>query len=175
MHTVFIGIGSNLGDRDKNCKMAVELLSARKIAKNIIISKFYETKAMLPNCTSPQKRCPTPFGGTPNKSHKKNDWPDFINGVARVETELSPKELLSVLHNVEAELGRIRTGVKWEPRTIDLDILFYDDLVIDTPELKVPHPELHKRMFVLAPLCDIAEELIHPIFKITVKELKEKL
>ncbi len=131
MSIVFIGIGSNLGNKRANCETAIELLQKNSHIKLIARSKWYETEALT-----------------------KGD-PKFINGAIKLETSLSPVELLHELQKIETEIGRVRTRKKWEPRVIDLDILFYDDLVMNTPELKIPHPELHKRMFVLKPLCDI--------------------
>ncbi len=153
MHTAFIAIGSNLGERLKNCERAVERLAQDGVAENVIKSRWYETPPLAEN---------------PNS---KFQIPKYINGVVKIETELKPMELLLSLQKIEASLGRVRTGKKWEPRTIDLDILFYDDLIIDEPDLKVPHPELHKRMFVLEPLCDIEPALEHPVFNKTIKEL----
>ncbi len=178
MHTVFIGIGSNLGDRQKNCEMAVERLRSSKIAKNVMISKWYETEAMV--CHSELRRSEEsqeyniiqgilrPFGA-------QNDNPPYINGATKLETELTPRQLLTVLNKIEANLGRVRTSEKWGPRTIDLDILFYDDLIINEQDLKIPHPEAHKRIFVLSPLCDIAPDLIHPVLNRTATQLKEIL
>ena len=179
VHTVYLGIGSNLGDREKNCEKAIKLLKSSSIAKNIIISKWYETKPVLPPpCHS--ERSEESAGS--NFIHEilrplraQNDTPPFINGVAYLETELTPRQLLEALHEIESSLGRIRTGEKWEPRTIDIDILFYDDIVLNEHDLKIPHPEAHKRMFVLEPLCDIAPLLIHPVLKRTIREFKEAL
>ena len=151
-HTAFIGVGSNLGDRVANCEFAVTLLQQDGLTKLLIKSKWYETRALVRWCDSTLV-------------------PDYINGVVRIETELSPYELLAALQKIENRLGRVRTGKKWEPRTADLDILFYDDMVIDTPALKIPHPELHKRMFVLRPLCDIAPTFAHPVLNETMQEL----
>lgn len=156
MPRVFIGIGSNLGDRHKNCEAATLRLQTHPHIKNLIKSAWYGTEAVVPE----ERR-------TKNEER-------FINGAACFETDLPPQKLLEFLQEIEAELGRLRTGKKWEPRTIDLDILFYDDLIIDTPQLKIPHPELHKRMFVLRPLCDIAPKLIHPVLKKTAKQLLEE-
>lgn len=158
MHIAFIGIGSNLVDRKKNCEEAIFSLSQNPSIKNIIKSRWYETKAIV------------------HKSNNKvGNVPNFINGVAKIETDLSPSELLVLLQKIETSMGRIRTGKKWEPRIIDLDILFYDDLILETLNLKIPHPELHKRMFVLEPICDIAPEVIHPILKKSVSKIKEEL
>lgn len=163
MHTVYVGIGSNLGDRKKNCHKAIELLVKGNIATSLEKSRWYETEPLLA-----PKRCQAPFRDAGRQEN-------YINGVARFKTGLSPVGLLHALQDIEAGLGRIRNGEKWGPRTIDLDILFYDDLVIETAELTVPHPELHKRKFVLRPLCDIAPDLRHPVMKRTARQLLEAL
>jgi 2-amino-4-hydroxy-6-hydroxymethyldihydropteridine diphosphokinase len=100
------------------------------------------------------------------------EW--FVNGVALLETGLSPREFLAALLEIENSLGRVRTH-KWGPRTIDLDILFYDDRVIGEADLVIPHPELGHRRFVLEPLAEIAPDLIHPVIGKTIVELKEAL
>lgn len=146
MATVYIGIGSNLGDRKGNCLKAVTLLSEC----GLIVRKqssFYETE---------------PWG--------LRDQPEFINMAVEAETGLEPLKLLELLKNTEKQMGR-NESVRWGPRVIDLDILFYDDLVIDTPELKMPHPFMNERDFVLRPLAEIAPEKKHPELKKTVREL----
>jgi len=154
MAIAFIGIGSNMGERLFNCKEAVRKVNLLPFASVIRVSKFRETKPILDD-EEPQT--------------------DYINGVMKIETTLSPSELLLELHKIEKEMGRIRTGRKWELTVIDLDILFYDDLVINEQDLKVPHPELHKRMFVLEPLCDIAQDLMHQVLKKDIKHLREEI
>ena len=149
MSIVFIGIGSNLGDRVANCKKAIDEISS--IAKVVQISSLYETD---------------PVG--------KEDQPEFINCVVEIETELSPQDLLKHLNRVEEELGRVRHE-KWGPRIIDLDIIFYDDQVIIDQNLEIPHPRAHLRRFVIEPLCEIAPEFIHPKFSISVLELLNKI
>ncbi len=145
MTRAFIGLGSNLGDKKKNLLQALQLLEAKARVRRV--SSFYETE---------------PVG------LEQQDW--FLNAVAEVETRLAPRELLSFLLGVEEALGRKRV-VKWGPRTIDLDLLFYGNQVIDEPGLQVPHPELHKRRFVLEPLAELAPDFRHPVLKKTVKEL----
>ena len=97
-----------------------------------------------------------------------SEW--FINGVILLETGQTPRELLETLLKIESRLGRERT-IKWGPRTIDLDILFFDDRVIREVDLVIPHPELEKRRFVLDPLSEIAPDLVHPVYNKTIKEL----
>jgi len=145
MVNVYIGIGSNLGDRLANIDKALSLLSSKcKIIKK---SSIHETE---------------PVG---YKEQGK-----FLNGVVSVETELKADELMEFLLDIEKKLGRIRE-IKNGPRIIDLDILFYGDEVIDSDKLIVPHPKLHERLFVLEPLNEIAPEFIHPVLKKSVKEL----
>ncbi|MBA4348623.1 MAG: 2-amino-4-hydroxy-6-hydroxymethyldihydropteridine diphosphokinase [Thermodesulfovibrio sp.] len=150
MAIVHIGIGSNIGDRRANCMKAIKNIKNHDIDVKKISSP-YETK---------------PWG--------IKDQPDFINMTVEAETSLSPEELLKVLKDIEKEMGR-EDSVRWGPRLIDLDILFYDDRVIDIENLRIPHPLLYKRDFVLLPLSEIAPDKIHPLFKKTVKQLKEEM
>lgn len=138
MSAVFIGLGSNVGNRNDNLKKAVEMLESHSRIKVIKRSSIYET---------------APVGYV--------NQPDFLNAVVKIETALSPRELIKVTKGVEEELKRKRK-TKWGPRTIDLDILIYDDVVMDEPHLKLPHPEIVNRAFVLVPLYEIAAELALP-------------
>ncbi len=146
MATVYIGIGSNLGDREENCGKAVALLieSGVKVIKR---SSLYETE---------------PWGF--------KEQPMFINMVLEIETQIEPEELLKVLKQIEIKLGRVE-GKRWMPRIIDLDILVYNDLIIKTSNLEIPHPGMHERTFVLEPLSEIAPDKIHPVFKKTFNDL----
>ena len=146
MSTIHIGIGSNLGNREENCLKAIQFLSQEgiRIRKR---SSMHETE---------------PWG--------MKDQPRFINMAIEGETGLKPKELLSVLKEIEDGIGRVAT-YRWGPRLIDLDILLYENLVIDTPELTIPHPRMHEREFVLRPLAEIAPDRIHPVLKKTMREL----
>lgn len=141
-HDVYIGIGSNLGDRAQNCRLAIDHI--KKIPNTIINppSKLYESR-------------PFHLAGA-------IDQPSFINCAVQVSTKLLPHELLISLQWIEAALGRPVMRDKGSPRTIDLDILLYDDEIIDLPDLKIPHPGLTKRLFVLIPLYDIAPALTYP-------------
>jgi len=131
MSIVYIGVGTNLGDRLQNLKRAEELLRKSSRIKIISQSAIYETM---------------PVGGPP-QGH-------FLNAVWKLETGLSPGELLRELQSIEAKLGRVRT-IKNGPRTIDLDILDYDGLVLESPELTLPHPRMNEREFVQRPLRNI--------------------
>jgi 2-amino-4-hydroxy-6-hydroxymethyldihydropteridine diphosphokinase len=129
--TAFIGIGSNLGDREDNLTRAVELLSAEGGIEVVAVSEIRETEPVGPVEQGP-----------------------FLNGAIRVETDLAPRELLERLLAVEQRLGRVRRE-RYGPRTIDLDLLLYGDELVDEPGLTVPHPRLHKRRFALEPLSDL--------------------
>jgi 2-amino-4-hydroxy-6-hydroxymethyldihydropteridine diphosphokinase len=146
MAVVYLGIGSNLGDRKGNCLAALRRLEAKEIHIKKQ-SSMLETK---------------PWGVTAQ--------PDFINMAAEAETVLSPEDLLSVLKDTEIEMGR-EPGMRWGPRVIDLDILFYDDKIIRSEFLIIPHPFLHERAFVLEPLSEIAPDFVHPVVKKTIREL----
>jgi 2-amino-4-hydroxy-6-hydroxymethyldihydropteridine diphosphokinase len=146
MHTVFLLLGSNLGDRFQHFADA-ELLIVQQIGTISKSSSVYET---------------APWGFT--------EQPSFINKVIEVKTKLSPSETLKKILDIEVTLGRIRTE-KWHERIIDIDILFYDDAMINRDNLKIPHPHLHERRFTLTPLNEIAADLIHPILKKTISEL----
>ena len=138
---VYIGLGSNLGDRGKYLREAKEA-----------ISNLPDTSIDKESLIRPTK----PLG--------VRDQPDFLNQVIRISTSLSAEKLLGELLNIELKLGRIRRK-KWGPREIDLDILFYNDQMIDKPNLKVPHPEILNRYFLIEQLAEIASELVHPITK----------
>lgn len=150
MSRSYIGIGSNLGNRHENCLHAIELLEKRGITVKKK-SSLYETE---------------PWG--------VNDQPRFINMVVEIETTLEPKELLSLLKGIEKEIGR-QDSFHWGPRIIDLDILLFNTLVLNEENLKIPHPFLHEREFVLRPLNEIAPDVIHPLFHMSIDELSQRL
>jgi 2-amino-4-hydroxy-6-hydroxymethyldihydropteridine diphosphokinase len=150
MSTAYIGIGSNLGKRQENCLRAIELIEK----KGILIKK----RSSL---------CETEPWGV-------KDQPLFINMAIEVETDFNPHEFLPVLKDVELEVGREESG-RWGPRVIDLDILLFDDIVMEEDGLTIPHPLLHKRDFVLSPLNEIAPNATHPVFKMSVHELLHHL
>ena len=144
-HTVYLALGSNLDDRLANLKQAVASLSPQMEVK--AKSHIYETP---------------PWGYT--------DQPKFLNQVVKAKTYLAPEPLLKHLKRLEIALGR-KTSFPNGPRLIDMDILFYDDVVLETPLLTLPHPRLHERGFVLLPLMDIAPNLLHPVSKKSVSEM----
>jgi len=141
----YIGLGSNLGDKKANCRKAITLLE--KSGRAIRASSLYRTE---------------PMGYA--------DQDEFINAVVELETVLSPDALLDQCRSIEGELGRVRT-IRWGPRTIDVDILLYGTTTIETPELTIPHPQLHCRRFVLVPLCEIAPQAFHPKLQKTAADL----
>jgi len=149
MATVYIGVGSNLGDRYENLERALELLSAKALLQQV--SSVYETE---------------PVG--------YSQQPPYLNLVCRVDTELSPQQLLGKLKEIEHEMGR-KASFRNAPRVIDLDILLYDEIVVDSDELTIPHPGLTERAFVLVPLDEIAPELVHPAKKKTISQLLSAL
>jgi 2-amino-4-hydroxy-6-hydroxymethyldihydropteridine diphosphokinase len=151
MPTVFIGVGSNLGERATSIQRAHDLLGSVRGLRFLACSAVRETD---------------PVGGPPQGK--------YLNAVWQIETELSPEKLLEQLLAIENDLGRVRDK-KDGPRTIDLDILFYEREIIDRPGLRVPHPRLHERAFVLAPFCDLEPEFIHPVLRKTIKELLNNL
>lgn len=135
----YVALGANLGDRAGTIAAAIEQLRTTPGIEVRKVSSLLENPAV---------------GGPPGS-------PPFLNGAAEVSTTLSPRELLRTLLDIEHRLGRKRHR-KWDPRTIDLDLLVYGDRVIDEPELRVPHPRMHEREFVLAPLAEIAPDAVHP-------------
>lgn len=149
-HTAYIALGSNLGDKKGYLDMAVNRLSERHDCRVECVSDYIVT---------------APYGGI--------EQDDFLNGALALRTLLDPDELLGVLHDIEAEAQRVRE-VRWGPRTLDLDILLYDDLIYDSLQLTIPHKELHLRDFVLTPLAQIAPWVRHPVFGKTVVEMKKE-
>jgi 2-amino-4-hydroxy-6-hydroxymethyldihydropteridine diphosphokinase len=135
----FVGLGANLGAKEVTILRAVELLGATEGIELLELSQLRETD---------------PVGLT--------DQPDFLNGAVSLETTLSPRELLEVLLGIERELGRVRDGERFGPRTIDLDLLLYGGETVDEPGLRIPHPRLHERRFALEPLAELEPDLAVP-------------
>jgi 2-amino-4-hydroxy-6-hydroxymethyldihydropteridine diphosphokinase len=150
----YIGLGANVGDTAATLRQALELLNRREDVAVHRISQFLRTK---------------PVGGPEGQA-------DYLNAAAEIHTTLSPPELLAAMQEVEAVLGRNRAREqRWGPRTCDLDLLLYDEVILDTPELTIPHPCMHQRGFVLGPLAQIAPEAAHPVLKKPVSQLFAEL
>jgi 2-amino-4-hydroxy-6-hydroxymethyldihydropteridine diphosphokinase len=149
----YVGLGSNLGERDALLRAALEQLAQLPETRLGRVSSLYDT---------------APVG--------ELDQPNFLNAVAQLETALTARQLLWNLLLVERRLGRVRhVAQRYGPRTIDLDLVLFGDQVIDTPELTVPHPEYHKRAFVLVPLAEIEPKLVHPLLGLTAAELLARI
>lgn len=142
---VYLGLGSNLGDRKANLEKALQLLGERLQIDQV--SSLYETE---------------PVGHA--------EQPMFFNAVCRAETGLGPLQLLSLIKGIEATLGRVPSFAN-SPRSIDVDILFYNDLCMETADLTIPHPKIKERAFVLIPLLEIAPQLVHPVSGESIKDL----
>ena len=149
MHKVFLGLGSNVGNKIENIKKAINLLQEK--INNIEVAPFYVSKAV---------------------GYENQD--DFVNTVLKGYTKLNPFELLEFTKQVEKQVGRIYR-FHWGPREIDIDILFYDDLVINTEDLVIPHPRIQERDFVLMPLMDLEKGFMHPNLNVSVEELLRNL
>lgn len=147
-HIAYIAVGANLGDRAAACRQGAQMLAQRPDIRIFAHSPYYET---------------APMG--------YEDQPWFVNAVFGVETGLDPGQLLARLKDVENRAGRVRGEIRFGPRQLDLDLIFYEDQIIETPDLVVPHPRMHERAFVLRPLADIAAERIHPRLGRPVRDL----
>ncbi len=147
MAKVYLLLGGNLGDRNYYIQMSEQSID-RELGAIINRSSIYETE---------------PWGF----QHEQN----FYNRVVEINTLLNPQELLEKIHNIENNLGRERKNQQYSARTIDIDILFYDDLILNEPNLIIPHSQLHNRKFALEPLCEIIPEFMHPVMNVTVREL----
>ncbi len=150
-HTAYVSMGSNMGDKEAYLNGAVKEIAENPLCRVMALSQFIVTK---------------PVGDVPQD--------DFLNGCVCVETLYSPHELLELLHNIEDKAGRKRT-IKWGPRTLDLDIVLFDDVIISDGTLTIPHAEMQNRFFVLEPLTEIAPYVVHPVYKCTVSELLTRL
>ena len=150
-HTAYVALGSNIGDREAHLRFGLERLRKAQGCRIISTSSMINT---------------APHGYT--------EQDDFLNACVEIETFLTPHELLGLLQSIEKDAGRKRTA-RWRPRTLDLDIIFYDDAVMSDSRLRIPHAEMHKRDFVLKPLCEIAPYKLHPVLLKTASELLDML
>ncbi len=150
---VFLALGSNLGNRKKNIENAISMLNLG----DVIVSNIYDTQALITQ-EAPQ------------------EWRDmqYLNAVVSGFTNRNPMELLSYIKQIEINLGR-KQRAKWAPREIDIDILIYSDIVFNEQHLEIPHAEMHRRDFVLKPLVEIAPDLIHPKFGVSMRDLLKEL
>ncbi len=149
-HRAYLSLGSNLGNKQQNLNSAINLIKARKEIKNVEVSKIIETKSY----------------GT--------EMANFLNCAIELETFMNPFELLEICNDIELQLGRVRLK-KWEPRIIDIDVLFFDDIVLSTKKLTIPHYDIKNRYFVLKPMMELNPNLIHPIYLKTITELLNQL
>ena len=152
LNIVYLSIGSNVGDKLANCRNGIRELCRPGISTLKGQSRFYRTEPV---------------------DYEDQDW--FINGVVKIETCLDPHDLFKRLKQIESNAGRTDYSVRFGPRVLDLDILIFDDLIMDTDYLVIPHPRMHKRRFVLQPFCDIDSRLKHPVLKKNMKDLLEDL
>ncbi|MGL5706122.1 MAG: 2-amino-4-hydroxy-6-hydroxymethyldihydropteridine diphosphokinase [Tannerellaceae bacterium] len=152
-HTVYLSLGTNIGDRQRNIMQAVNLLNER-VGTVATLSSFLETE---------------PWGFESANT--------FINIALAIKTDFTPTQLLEATQVIEKELGRTAksTGDGYADRIIDIDILLYDDLILSQEDLKIPHPLMQERLFVLTPLAEIAPQLVHPVLKTTIKNLETRL
>lgn len=151
MTLVYLGLGSNLGDRAENLRRATKAIHTLADTSVLRLSHVYESE---------------PIGVA--------DQPRFLNAVAEVETSMGPRDFLGALKRIEYDLGRSPSAERWGPRVIDIDIVLWGSAQIDVPGLRVPHPEFRKRAFVLAPLCELAPDAVDPETGRTIRELSQR-
>ncbi|MFO8049950.1 MAG: 2-amino-4-hydroxy-6-hydroxymethyldihydropteridine diphosphokinase [Desulfosudaceae bacterium] len=151
-HSAYISVGSNLGRRDDNCRLGIKELAAAEGIEVLRQSKLFLTEPV---------------------DYLDQEW--FVNVMVKIETTLEPLELLAVLKDIERRAGRTIQPITFGPRVLDLDILFYEDLILESETLVLPHPRMHKRHFVLQPLCDIDPDVEHPVYKKNIRELRDLL
>ena len=152
LHIAYISAGSNMGDRLLNCRKGIEALTEAANSRILAQSRIYATEPV---------------------DYRDQDW--FINMMVKLGTALDPFELLNHIEHIQRAAGRVQKPIRFGPRILDLDIILYDDRVIDSERLVVPHPRMHKRRFVLKPICDIDPAIIHPVLKQEMQFLLERL
>jgi 2-amino-4-hydroxy-6-hydroxymethyldihydropteridine diphosphokinase len=151
-HIVYISVGSNMGDRLQNCRQGITALNRSGESRIIAQSRIYMTEPV---------------------DYEDQDW--FINMVVKLETANDPFELLDIINRVQRAAGRKRDVIRYGPRVLDLDIIFFGNLVLDSDRLVVPHPRMHQRRFVLQPICDIDPKMVHPVLKKDMQSLLDGL
>jgi 2-amino-4-hydroxy-6-hydroxymethyldihydropteridine diphosphokinase len=152
MHQAFVSVGSNLGDKIENCSKGIDALLADGRSILMKSSPFYRTSPV---------------------DYEEQDW--FINLVIKIKTDLEPVELLDKMNDIEKTAGRKASTVRFGPRVLDLDIIFFGDRIIQTAKLEVPHPRMNKRRFVLKPICDIEPSMVHPLLGKDMRSLLDGL
>jgi 2-amino-4-hydroxy-6-hydroxymethyldihydropteridine diphosphokinase len=151
-NTAYISVGSNMGDRLNNCATGIRRLDETGDVRVERVSEFYLTEPM---------------------DFLDQDW--FVNGALKVSTRLDPFGLLAVLKTIELNMGRKKADVRYGPRILDFDIIFYNNEIIDAPQLVVPHPRMHRREFVLRPICDLCPGIVHPVLNTNIRELMQEI
>ena len=152
LHIAYISVGSNIGDKLANCKQGIEALTETGHSRILAQSHFYDTEPV---------------------DYADQDW--FINAVVKLETARDPFQLLDQIEFIQHTAGREKNPVRFGPRILDLDIILYDDRIINSERLVVPHPRMHARRFVLQPICDINPDIIHPVLRKEMRFLLERL
>ena len=151
-HTAYISVGSNMGDKLTNCQTGINALMDSGAVRLVDQSPVYRTEPV---------------------DYLDQDW--FVNCAVKIETRLDPPALLKIIQSIENGAGRVRDAVRFGPRVLDLDIILFDDLVRNDSGLIIPHPRMHKRRFVLKPICDIDPDINHPVLQRTMRSLLEDL
>jgi len=151
-HIVYVSVGSNIGNKLENCRNGIKATADSVLSGVLEVSHYYKTEPV---------------------DYTEQDW--FVNAVAKIETTLDPFKLINELKRIQHSAGRVIDKIRYGPRILDLDIIFYDSAVIKTSGLIIPHPRMHKRHFVLQPMCDIDPNFTHPKLKKTMKYLLKKV
>ena len=152
IHTAYISVGSNLGRKLENCRRGVTALTCTGTCRLIDQSHIYQTEPV---------------------DYKDQDW--FVNYAAKIETDLDPYPLLDFIKAIERDAGRIQDEIRFGPRILDMDIVLYDEVVMNDPRLVIPHPIMHRRRFVLKPICDIDPYINHPVLHRSMQSLLEEI